>query len=80
MQLINLLKIKKNTKSKILTYNTKYNFAKLKNIDDIKKLSLDSMFDLMKDHHKKFVELNKLVPQTKDIYNIYKSMTFTTKI
>ena len=64
MQLINLLKIKKNTKSKILTYNTKYNFAKLKNIDDIKKLSLDSMFNLMREHHKKFVELNKLVPRT----------------
>ena len=47
-----------------MTYNTKYNFAKLKNIDDIKKLSLDSMFNLMRVHHKKFVELNKLVPQT----------------
>ena len=49
-----------------MTYNTKYNFVKLKNIDDIKKLPLDFMFNFMKDHHKKFVELNKLVPQTKD--------------
>ena len=73
MQLIKLLRIK----GEVLTYNTKYSFVKLKNIDDIKKLSLDSMFNLMKDHHKKFVELNKLVPRTKDIYNIYKSMTFT---
>ena len=59
-------KNKKNTKGEILKYNTKYNFVKLKNIDDIKKLPLDFMFNFMKDHHKKFVELNKLVPQTKD--------------
>ena len=30
-------KNKKNTKSEILTYNTKYSFVKLKKIDDIKK-------------------------------------------
>ena len=34
--------------SDVLTYNTRYNFAKLKNIDDIKKLPLNSMFNLMK--------------------------------
>ena len=49
-----------------MTYNTKYNFVKLKNIDDIKKLPLDFMFDFMKDRHKKFAELHKLVPRTKD--------------
>ena len=27
------------------------------------------MFNVMKDHHKKFAELNKLVPQTKDNKN-----------
>ena len=59
-------KNKKNTKSDILTYNTKYSFVKLKNIDDIKKLHLDSMYNLMKYHHKNFVELNKLVPLTKE--------------
>ena len=32
----------------------------------LKKLPLDSMFNLVKEHHKKFVELNKLVPRTKD--------------
>ena len=37
-------KNKKNTRSKILIQH--------KNIDDIKKLSLDSMYNLMKDHHK----------------------------
>ena len=50
-------------------YNTKYSFVKRKNIDDIKKLLLDSMYNLMKDHHKTFVELNKLVPRTKDNKN-----------
>ena len=34
-------KNKKNTKGEALTYNTKYSFGKLKNIDDIKKLPLD---------------------------------------
>ena len=34
--------------SDVLTYNTRYNFAKLKNIDDIKKLPLNSMFNLMR--------------------------------
>ena len=49
-------KNKKNTKSKILIYNTEHSFAKLKNIHDIK-LSLDSMFNLMREHHKKFTRL-----------------------
>ena len=46
-----------------MTYNTKYNFVKLKNIDDIEKLPLDSMFNLMKEHHKKFNSLNNLKPR-----------------
>ena len=46
-----------------MTYNTKYNFVKLKNSDDIKKLPLDSMFNLMKEHHKKFNSLNNLKPR-----------------
>ena len=59
-------KNKKNTKSEILTYNTKYNFVKLKNIDDIKKLPLDSVFNLMKDHHKKFNSLINFKPRKID--------------
>ena len=58
-----------NTQSIKLTYNTKHSFAKVKNIGDIKKLSLDSMDNLMKDRHKKFTELNKLVPQTEHNIN-----------
>ena len=52
-----------------MTYNTKYNFVKLKNIDDIKKLPLDSMFSLMKDHHKKLNSLINLKPRTRDNRN-----------
>ena len=56
------------TKSDALTYNTKYSFLNLKNIDDIKKLSLDSMFNLMKDHHKKLGLIN-LKPRSRENKN-----------
>ena len=46
-------KNKTNIQSKKLIYDVNHSFAKLKNIDDIKKLSLDSMFNIMKDYHKK---------------------------
>ena len=57
---------KTNNQSKKLIYNAEHSFAKLRNIHDIKKLSLDSMFNLMRKHHKKFISLNNLVPQTKN--------------
>ena len=50
-------------------YNTKYSFSKLKNIDDIKKLSLDPMFNLMKDHHKKLNSLIDLKPRSRENKN-----------
>ena len=56
-------KNKTNIQSKKLIYDVNHSFAKLKNFDDIKKLSLDSMFNLMKDHHKNFNSLNKLKPR-----------------
>ena len=56
-------KNKINNQSKKLIYDVNHSFAKLKNIDDIKKLSLNSMFNLMKEYHKKFNSLNKLKPQ-----------------
>ena len=59
-------KNKTNIQSKKLIYDVNHSFAKLKNFDDIKKLSLDSMFSIMKEHHKKFNNLNKLKTQTKD--------------
>ena len=59
-------KNKTNIQSKKLIYNINHSFAKLTNIDDIKKLSLDSMFSIMKEYHKKFNSLKKLKTRTKD--------------
>ena len=59
-------KNKANIQTKKLIYDVNHSFAKLKNIDDIKQLSLDSMFSIMKEHHKKFNSLNKLKTRTKD--------------
>ena len=52
-----------NIQSKKSIYDVNHSFAKHKNINNIKQLSLDSMFNLMKDHHKKINSLNKLKPQ-----------------
>ena len=53
-ELINTLSAtNKASKSNVLKYNTQYSSVKLKNIDDIKKLPLDPMFNFMKEHHKK---------------------------
>ena len=57
------------TKCDVWTYNTKYSFSKLKNIDDIKKLSLDSLFNLMKDHHKNLNSLIDLKPLSRENKN-----------
>ena len=57
-------KNKTNNQIKKLVYNTKHSFAKLRNTDNIKKLSLDSMFNLMKEHHEKFTSLKNVVLQT----------------
>ena len=59
-------KNKTNNPSKKLIYNGNHSFAELKNIDNIKKLSLDSMFNIMKEYHKKFSKLNNLKTRTKD--------------
>ena len=62
----NASKNKINNQSKKLTYDANHSFAKLKNIDNIKKLSLDSMFNLMKEYHKKFDSLNNLKTRTEN--------------
>ena len=59
-------KNKTNNQSKKLIYNGNHSSAELKNIDNIKKLSLDSMFNIMKEYHKKFNKLNNLKTRTKD--------------
>ena len=58
-------KNKTNIQSKKLIYDVNHSFAKLRNIDDIKK-SLDSMFSIMKEYHKKINSLNKLKTRIKD--------------
>ena len=59
-------KNKAKNQSKKLIYNSDNSFAKLRNIDNIKKLSLDSMFKIMREYHKKFTNLNNLVPRTEN--------------
>ena len=59
-------KSKANNQSKILVYNTEHSFSKLKNISDIKKLSLDSMFNLMRKHHKKIISLKNVTLLTEN--------------
>ena len=59
-------KNKINNQSKKLIYNAEHSFAKLRNIDDIKNLSLNSIFTLMRQYHKKFTSLNNLVTQTEN--------------
>ena len=59
-------KIKINNQNKKLVYNSEHSFSKLKNISNIKKLSLDSMFNLMREYHKKFTRLKNLFPQTEN--------------
>ena len=61
MKIIKIKKNKKNTKSKILIYHAEHSFSKLKNVDDFKRLSLNSMFSLMREHHKKISRLKHSV-------------------
>ena len=53
-------KNKANNQSKKLIYHANHSFAELKNIDNIKKLSFGSMFNIMKEYHQKFNKLNDL--------------------
>ena len=55
-----------NNQSKTLIYNGEHSFAKLRNTDDIKKLSLDSMYSLMREYHKKVTSLKNLVLRTQN--------------
>ena len=59
-------KNKIDNQSEKLIYKANHSFTELKNIDNIKKLSLGSMFNIMKEYHKKFNSLNNLKPRTKD--------------
>ena len=57
---------KTNNQSKKLIYNAEHSFAKLRNIDDTKKLTLDSMFSLMRKYPKKFPSLKNLALGTEN--------------
>ena len=46
-------KNKTNIQNKKLIFDVNGSFAKRRNIDDIEKLSLDSVFNLMEEYHKK---------------------------
>ena len=59
-------KNKTNNQSKKIIYNSEHSFARLRNIDDIKKLSLDSMFNLMREYHNKITSLNNPIPRTEN--------------
>ena len=48
-------KNKTNIQSKKIIYDGNHSFPELKNIDNIKKLSLDSMFHIMKEYQKFFL-------------------------
>ena len=52
--------------SKKWKYDVNHSFTKLKNIDNIKKLSVESMFDIMKEYHEKFNKLDNHKTWTKD--------------
>ena len=55
-----------NKQDKNLFYNSQQSFLNLKNVNNFKELSLDSMHKKLNDFHKKFTIFKKLNPQTKE--------------
>ena len=55
----------KDKQNKNLVYNSQHSFAKFKDIDEIKELSLDSMHKALKNFNKKFTSLKNVVRQIK---------------
>ena len=53
-------KNKINIQSKSLSYDSKHSFVKYKNIDDIKELSLDSMYKKLNNFNDEITSLNNL--------------------
>ena len=54
----------KNKQVKYLVYNSQHSFAKFKDIDEFKELSLDSMYKRLNDFQKRFNKLKNVTPQT----------------
>ena len=59
------LKNKINNQDKRLVYDANHSFSELRNINNIKKLSFESMFSIMKEIHQKFNNLSYLKTRTK---------------
>ena len=47
-----------------MLYNSQHSFAKFKNINEFKELSLDSMYKRLNDFQKRFNKLKNVIPQT----------------
>ena len=60
------LKNKINNQDKRLVYDANHSFSELRNINNIKKLSFESMFSITKEIHQKFNNLSNLKTRTKD--------------
>ena len=60
------LKNKINNQDKRLVYDANHSFSELRNINNIKKLSFESMFSIMKEIHQNFDKLNNLKTRTED--------------
>ena len=54
----------KNEQVKYLVYNSQHSFAKFKDFDGFKELSLDSMYKRLNDFQKRFNKLKNVTPQT----------------
>ena len=58
--------VNKDTQNKNLFYNSYHSSVKLKDISDLKELSLDSMHKKLSDFHKKITRLKKITPEIKE--------------
>ena len=52
----------KNKQNKNLVYNSQRSFVRLKDVDEFKELSLNSMHKKLKNFHKKFTSLKNVAP------------------
>ena len=56
----------KDKQNKNFVYNSQHSFVKFKNIDEIKELSLNSMYKILNSFNKKFANLKNVIPRRKD--------------
>ena len=55
---------------KNFVYNSHHSFTKFKDINEIKELSLNSMYKTLENCNKKFTDLKNVVPRTKNKENL----------